>query len=126
MLKLKSNFYLLIISISTSLFFLHTVLNHLLLKTIIIIDLWKIYCFNSVSLIFMCLVLQFFKNSKKKILSPFIILTIFKMGFSVLFLNPIFNYEYEKKLEIIITFFVVYFLFLVLEIFSIKVFILKL
>ena len=88
--------------------------------------IWSIYLFNIILVLAVYLILYYqTKKGSKKIYFTFMALTILKMALAVVFLSPLFFEKAEHSQLEIGNFFVVYFLFLTFEIFSINKFLLK-
>lgn len=79
--------------------------------------LWTIYCFNALMVLAVYIVIRYYSTREMgNLMRIFLIMTLLKMGLSVVFLLPLFlNKSAHTQLEIF-NFFIPYFLFLIFEI----------
>tara|TARA_B100001142_G_C14305035_1_gene644438 strand:+ start:1193 stop:1522 length:330 start_codon:yes stop_codon:yes gene_type:complete len=107
-----------------ALFFVHKTVDILFFNSDYSIPLWIIYIFNAFLVFLTYALVASFDSSKFNNLNIFIFATINKMLITVIFL--LINIQsLENKIDFILSFFGIYFLFLIFEIFSIKVFLNK-
>ena len=117
-------FYVQLLFFSLSLFVVHKTVDYLIFNSDYSIPLWVIYIFNAFLVFLTYVLVASFDASKFNNLNIFIFATINKMLITVLFL--LINVQsLENKIEFILSFFGIYFLFLIFEILSIKIFLNK-
>ena len=117
-------FYVQLLFFSLALFFVHKTVDYLIFNSDYSIPLWVIYIFNAFLVFLTYVLVAYFDASKFNNLNIFIFATINKMLITVLFL--LINVQsLENKIEFILSFFGIYFLFLIFEILSIKIFLNK-
>ena len=117
-------FYVQLFFFSLALFFVHKTVDFLIFNSDYSIPLWVIYIFNAFLVFLTYVLVASFDASKFNNLNIFIFATINKMLITVLFL--LINVQsLENKIEFILSFFGIYFLFLIFEILSIKIFLNK-
>ena len=117
-------FYVQLLFFSLTLFFVHKTVDYLIFNSDHSIPLWVIYIFNAFLVFLTYVLVASFDASKFNNLNIFIFATINKMLITVIFL--LINVQsLENKIEFILSFFGIYFLFLIFEILSIKIFLNK-
>ena len=117
-------FYVQLLFFSLALFFVHKTVDYLIFNSDYSIPLWVIYIFNAFLVFLTYVLVASFDASKFNNLNIFIFATINKMLITVIFL--LINIQsLENKIDFILSFFGIYFLFLIFEILSIKIFLNK-
>ena len=117
-------FYVQLFFFSLALFFVHKTVDILFFNSDYSIPLWIIYIFNAFLVFLTYALVASFDSSKFNNLNIFIFATINKMLITVIFL--LINIQsLENKIDFILSFFGIYFLFLIFEILSIKIFLNK-
>ncbi|MEE2771438.1 MAG: hypothetical protein VX712_04415 [Bacteroidota bacterium] len=101
---------------------LHYLILHFVLHLDLYYNIWLIYLFHALITFGIYLALVFVHESfKEKTGFAFMAGSLFKMLLSVLFLLPLMLSDFEKPLNDIFSFFIPYFLYLILEtLFAVK------
>jgi len=88
--------------------------------------LWKIYLFNVALVLFMYALLYYYAGRKPdSALKLFMLLSILKMGFVIIFLLPLFLGKVDNTQVEVVNFFTPYFVLLILEILALNKFLQK-
>ncbi|WP_136468184.1 hypothetical protein [Flagellimonas onchidii] len=106
------------------LYLLHAyLLNALFSEEELIIPLWNVYVFHTISVLIVYSIINFrFSNGQTQVFNAFILLMVLKMFLVVLFLLPLFLSEAPNKIGDVTNFFIPYFVFLAFEVYSINQF----
>ncbi len=126
--KRQITFVVLLTCVTALIFGLHSYLLHYLAKDVdFFFPVWHIYLFHFVvTLIFYTIINYLFSIGKKEIFNLFMVMTFVKMILAILFLLPLLLSEFEKKQPDVFNFFILYFLYLFIEVFAITRFLKKL
>lgn len=119
MIHIKRNFYFQLGIFSTTLYLINLVFNSMIFDIYFIIPLWKIYAFNTVLVLITFWTIKLLTKTKLNLLFSFIIASINKMLLTILFVYPIIHFDGDKQ-GLIVTFFIIYFIFLFFEIKSLQ------
>jgi hypothetical protein len=114
-IHIKRNFYFQLGVFSTTLYLINLVFNSMIFDIYFIIPLWKIYAFNTVLVLITFWTIKLLTKTKLNLLFSFIIASINKMLLTILFVYPIIHFDGDKQ-GLIVTFFIIYFIFLFFEI----------
>lgn len=102
------------------LFGVHGYLIHYFIECELFFPVWQIYAFLFITTLLLYSIINYkYTQGKIQIFNLFMVATLIKMVIAVLFLLPLINSELENKKPDIFNFFIPYFLFLILEIYSI-------
>lgn len=109
---------------TSTVFCIHQYLLHYFAsKTIFFFPVWHIYLFNFVlTTMFFTIINYKYSRDKSSVFNTFILSTLVKMVLAILFLLPVLIGESKDKKLDIFNFFITYFLFLTLEVYSITKF----
>ena len=118
-MNIKIKFYFQLALLSIILYFINLVFNSLFFEIYFLIPLWKIYVFNTTLVLITFWTIKLLSKTKINILSAFVIASINKMLLTITFFYPVINSK-QDKVGLIITFFIIYFLFLFFEIKSLQ------
>jgi len=121
-----TNFLFKLLVFSLSLFAIHYYVLHQFFEGDLVLPLWVIYAFNAVMVFVVYSVLNHYsKDENNDMLKFFLSLTIVKMGLVIVLLLPLFLKKSDHTQLEVFNFFIPYFLFLGLEIFSLNKFLQK-
>jgi drug/metabolite transporter (DMT)-like permease len=121
-----TNFLLKLSGFSLGLFAIHYYILHQFFEGDLVLPLWVIYAFNAVMVFVVYSVLNHYsKDENNDMLKFFLSLTIVKMGLVIVLLLPLFLKKSDHTQLEVFNFFIPYFLFLGLEIFSLNKFLQK-
>lgn len=114
-------FYFRISTISLIVLFFHYIITNFIISPEFIIPLWKVYGFNfaSLSLIYLGLLINF-KYKLFNHLYLFVFETILKMIIAIIILRPLFSIDNSALIFEVLNFFFLYFIFLFIEIISLR------
>ena len=114
-------FYFRISTISLIVLFFHYIIINFIISTEFIIPLWKVYGFNfaSLSAIYFGLLINF-KYKVFNHLYLFVFETILKMIIAIIILSPLFSIDNSALIFEVLNFFFLYFIFLFIEIISLR------
>ena len=114
-------FYFRISTISLIVLFFHYIIINFIISTEFIIPLWKVYGFNfaSLSAIYLGLLINF-KYKVFNHLYLFVFETILKMIIAIIILSPLFSIDNSALIFEVLNFFFLYFIFLIIEIISLR------
>ncbi len=114
-------FYFRISTISLIVLFFHYIITNFIISPEFIIPLWKVYGFNfaSLSLIYLGLLINF-KYKLFNHLYLFVFETILKMIIAIIILSPLFSIDNSALIFEVLNFFFLYFIFLFIEIISLR------
>ena len=114
-------FYFRISTISLIVLFFHYIITNFIISPEFIIPLWKVYGFNftSLSLMYLGLLINF-KYKLFNHLYLFVFETILKMIIAIIILRPLFSIDNSALIFEILNFFFLYFIFLFIEIISLR------
>ena len=115
----KNTFYLRLVLFSSCLYFINICFNKFIYEILFIIPLWKIYLFNVLLVLITFWTIKLIIKTKLSTLSAFVIASINKMLLTVVFISPVIDSEGDKE-GLVLTFFVIYFVFLFFEIKSLQ------
>jgi len=88
--------------------------------------LWKVYLFNAALVLGMYFLLRYYGSRKpNSVLKIFMLLSVLKMAFVIVFLLPLFLGRVENAQVEVINFFIPYFVLLIFEIFALNKFLQK-
>jgi hypothetical protein len=120
-LKREGLFLIQLVTVSLCLFGMHYyLLSHFAAKFLFAIPLWNTYLFHFVTVLLIYSIINFrFSNGKKEVFNAFILLMMLKMIMAILFLLPVILSDMANKLPDVLNFFLPYFLFLALEVYSV-------
>jgi len=118
-MHIKSKFYFQLGLFSIILYLINLVFNSLLFEIYFVIPLWKIYVFNTVLVLITFWTIKLLIKIKLNFLFSFVIASINKMILTILFVYPIIHFNGHKQ-GLIVTFFIIYFIFLFFEIKSLQ------
>ena len=118
-MHIKSKFYFQLGLFSIILYLINLVFNSLLFEISFVIPLWKIYVFNTVLVLITFWTIKLLIKIKLNFLFSFVIASINKMILTILFVYPIIHFNGHKQ-ALIVTFFIIYFIFLFFEIKSLQ------
>ncbi len=124
--KSITNFILKLLGFSLALFAIHYYVLMQFFNGELVLPLWVIYTFNALMVFVVYSVLNHFSKDKNKdMLKYFLSLTIVKMGLVIVLLLPLFLKKSDHTQLEVFNFFIPYFMFLGLEIFSLNKFLQK-
>ena len=114
-------FYFRIAASSLIILLVHYLIIDLIFSAKVIIPLWKIYVFNfmSLSLIYFGLLINFNYNLLNH-LYLFVFATTLKMIAAIIILRPLFSIDNSDLIFEVLNFFFLYFIFLFIEIISLR------
>ena len=114
-------FYFRISTISLIVLFFHYIITNFIISPEFIIPLWKVYGFNfaALSLIYFGLLINF-KYKVFNHLYLFVFETILKMIIAIIILSPLFSIDNSALIFEVLNFFFLYFIFLFIEIISLR------
>jgi len=114
-------FYFRISTISLIVLFSHYIITSFIISPEFIIPLWKVYGFNftSLSLMYLGLLINF-KHKLFNHLYLFVFETILKMIIAIIILRPLFSIDNSALIFEVLNFFFLYFIFLFIEIISLR------
>ncbi len=114
-------FYFKISTISLIVLFFHYIIINFIISTEFIIPLWKVYGFNfaSLSAIYFGLLINF-KYKVFNHLYLFVFETILKMIIAIIILRPLFSIDNSALILEVLNFFFLYWIFLFMEIISLR------
>lgn len=118
-MEIQNVFYYRLALFSLALYLVNFVFNMFISEIYFIIPLWKIYVFNTTLVLITFWTIKLLSKTKINILSAFVIASINKMLLTITFFYPVINSK-QDKVGLIITFFIIYFLFLFFEIKSLQ------
>ena len=118
-MNIKIKFYFQLTLLSIILYFINLVFNSLFFEIYFLIPLWKIYVFNTALVLITFWTIKLLTKTKLNLLFSFVIASINKMLLTILFVYPIINFDGNKQ-GLIVTFFIIYFIFLFFEIKSLQ------
>ena len=118
-MHIKRKFYFQLGLFSIILYLINLVFNSLLFEIYFVIPLWKIYVFNTVLVLITFWTIKLLIKIKLNFLFSFVIASINKMILTILFVYPIIHFNGPKQ-GLIVTFFIIYFIFLFFEIKSLQ------
>lgn len=126
MIKEATNFIVKLFIFTAFLFLIHYYILSQFFEGILHFPIWSIYAFNAVLVLIVYSVITYKnKQGSKKMYQLFLGLTIIKMVLAIVFLLPLFFGKSEHAQLEVVNFFIPYFLFLGLEIFSLNKFLQK-
>ncbi len=125
--KRQITFLLQLLGVSAILFGIHNYLLHYLASdTAFFFPVWQIYAFHFViTLIFYSIINYRYTSGKTDIFNVFMVMTFLKMILAILFLLPLLLSDFKNKQPDVFNFFIPYFLFLFLEVYSLTKFLQK-
>jgi len=124
--KSITNFILKLLGFSLALFAIHYYVLMQFFNGELVLPLWVIYTFNALMVFVVYSILNHFSKDKNKdMLKYFLSLTIVKMGLVIVLLLPLFLKKSDHTQLEVFNFFIPYFMFLGLEIFSLNKFLQK-
>ncbi len=114
-------FYFRISTISLIVLFFHYIITNFIISSEFIIPLWKVYGFNfaALSLIYFGLLINF-KYKLFNHLYLFVFETTVKMIIAIIILRPLFSIDNSVLIFEVLNFFFLYFIFLLIEIISLR------
>jgi len=118
-MEIQNVFYYRLALFSLVLYLVNFVFNMFIYEIYFIIPLWKIYVFNTTLVLITFWTIKLLSKTKINVLSAFVIASINKMLLTITFVYPVINSK-QDKVGLIITFFIIYFLFLFFEIKSLQ------
>jgi hypothetical protein len=126
MIKDIGSFLIKLLGFSLLLFFVHYYVLAQFFSGDLYLPLWAIYCFNSVMVLLVFLILRYYSSEQPaNVLKYFLLLTLLKMGLAIVFLLPVFLKKSDHTQLEIFNFFIPYFLFLIFEIMGLTKFLQK-
>ena len=118
-MHIKSKFYLHLALFSILLYLINLAFNNFIYEIDFVIPLWKIYAFNISLILITFWTIKILIKTKLNLLFSFVIASLNKMILTVIFVYPIFHFDGDKY-GLILTFFIIYFIFLFFEIKSLQ------
>lgn len=113
-------------AVAAILFFAHWYILEQLYTEPLYFPLWKVYLFNAALVLGMYFLLRYYGGRKpNSVLKIFMLLSIVKMAFVIVFLLPLFLGRANNSQVEVINFFVPYFVLLVFEILALNKFLQK-
>lgn len=113
-------------AIAVILFLTHWYILEQIYSDALFFPLWKIYIFNAVLVLGMFVMLSYYGNRKPdSVLQVFMLLSILKMAFVIVFLLPLFLGKADNAQVEVINFFIPYFGMLIFEILALNKFLQK-
>ena len=113
-------------AIAAILFLAHWYILQQLYSKALFFPLWKIYLFNAALVMGMYFLLRYYGSRKPdSVLKIFMLLSILKMAFVIVFLLPLFLGRAANAFIEVINFFIPYFALLILEILALNKFLQK-
>lgn len=105
-------------------FIVHSYLLHYFAtKTVFFFPIWHIYLFNFVTTSLLYTIVNYkYSKDKATVFNTFMLSTLLKMVLAIVFLLPLLMGEVKDKKPDVFNFFIIYFLFLVFEVYSIAKF----
>ena len=120
------SFTIKLVSIATVLFLAHWYVLGQLYVEELFFPLWKVYLFNAALVLGMYFLLRYYGGRKPdSVLKIFMLLSLLKMAFVVVFLLPLFLGRADNAQVEVINFFIPYFVLLVVEILALNKFLQK-
>jgi len=120
------SFTIKLVAIATVLFSAHWYVLGQLYFEELFFPLWKIYLFNAALVLGMYFLLRYYGGRKPdSVLKIFMLLSLLKMAFVVVFLLPLFLGRADNAQVEVINFFIPYFVLLVVEILALNKFLQK-
>lgn len=125
--KNQTTFLIQVLLVTLSLFAIHYYLLYHFAKDITLyFPLWQIYAFHFIITTIVYTAVNYrFTSGKTDIFNVFMVVTFLKMIVSVVFLLPLILSETENKQPDVFNFFIPYFLYLFLEVYSLTKFLQK-
>lgn len=105
-------------------FFVHSYLLHYFAtKNVFFFPIWHIYLFNFVTTALLYTIVNYkYSKDKTTVFNTFMLSTLLKMLLAIVFLLPLLMGEVKDKKPDVFNFFIIYFLFLMFEVYSIAKF----
>lgn len=99
------------------------IVSYFFSKTPFLFPLWHLHLFNFATTILVYTAINYkYSKDKTSVFNTFMIATLVKMGLVIVFLLPLILGELKDKKPDVFNFFIVYFLFLAFEVYSITKF----
>ena len=118
-MHIKTKVYLQLALLSILLYSINLAFNNFIYEIYFIIPLWKIYVFNTALVLVTFLTIKILIKTKKNLLFSFVIASLNKMLLTIIFVYPIIHFDGDRD-GLILTFFIIYFIFLFFEIKSLQ------
>lgn len=122
--KQQAYFLFKIIIFSLVLYGIHYyIIHHFANSIIFFFPIWQLYVFNIFAALMVFTIINYnYSKGVTKIFNFFLLGTILKMTLAVIFLMPLLLSNFDDKIPDTISFFSVYFLFLIFEIYTLQVY----
>jgi len=114
-MHIKTKVYLQLALLSILLYSINLAFNNFIYEIYFIIPLWKIYVFNTALVLVTFLTIKILIKTKRNLLFSFVIASLNKMLLTIIFVYPIIHFDGDRD-GLILTFFIIYFIFLFFEI----------
>ena len=118
-MHIKTKVYLQLALLSILLYSINLAFNNFIYEIYFIIPLWKIYVFNTALVLVTFLTIKILIKTKRNLLFSFVIASLNKMLLTIIFVYPIIHFDGDRD-GLILTFFIIYFIFLFFEIKSLQ------
>ena len=118
-MHIKTKVYLQLALLSILLYSINLAFNNFIYEIYFIIPLWKIYVFNTALVLVTFLTIKILIKTKINLLFSFVIASLNKMLLTIIFVYPIIHFDGDRD-GLILTFFIIYFIFLFFEIKSLQ------
>jgi hypothetical protein len=118
-MHIKTKVYLHLALFSILLYLINLAFNNFVYEIYFIIPLWKIYAFNTALVLVTFWTMKILTKTKINLLFSFVIASLNKMLLTIIFVYPIIHFDGDKD-GLILTFFIIYFIFLFFEIKSLQ------
>ena len=112
-MHIKTKVYLQLALLSILLYSINLAFNNFIYEIYFIIPLWKIYVFNTALVLVTFLTIKILTKTKRNLLFSFVIASLNKMLLTIIFVYPIIHFDGDRD-GLILTFFIIYFIFLFL------------
>ncbi len=101
-------------------------LSYFATNIVFFFPVWHIYVFHFIVTILIYSIINYrFSLGKKSIFNLFMVMTLLKMIFAILFLLPLLLSDFENKQPDVFNFFIPYFMYLFLEVYALTNFLKK-
>jgi len=122
--KRQIPFLVQVLIVSSLLFLIHSYLLHYFAKdTILFFPLWQVYTFHIIVTSTLYSVINYrYSSGKTDVFNVFMVVTFLKMVLAIVFLLPLLLSDFENKQPDVFNFFIPYFIYLFIEVYSLTKF----
>ena len=93
--------------------------SYFFVKVVFFFPIWQVYAFNLLTTYLLYSIINYrYSKDKNSVFTTFMFSTLLKMGLVIVFLLPLLIGNSKDKKPDVFNFFIVYFLFLIFEVFS--------